>query len=57
MRDPVFPNTAKGLMCISASEFLVLVLGVLNLYYNKLSFLAVFHKMTVVAVIVLWPAS
>ena len=53
MRDPVFPNTAKGLMCISASEFLVLVLGVLNLYYNKLSFLAVFHKMTVVAVIVL----
>ena len=53
MRDPVFPNTAKGLRCISASEFLVLVLGVLNLYYNKLSFLAVFHKMTVVAVIVL----
>lgn len=53
MRDPVFPNTAKGLMCISASEFLVLVLGVLTLYYNKLSFLAVFHKMTVVAVIVL----
>ena len=53
MRDPVFPNTAKGLRCISASEFLVLVLGVLTLYYSKLSFLAVFHKMTVVAVIVL----
>ena len=57
MRDPVFPNTAKGLMCIFASEFLVLVLGVLTLYYSKLSFLAVFHKMTVVAVIVLFISS
>ena len=57
MRDPVFPNTAKGLMCIFASEFLVLVLGVLTLYYSKLSFLAVFHKMTVVTVIVLFISS
>jgi hypothetical protein len=57
MTVPVFPNTYKGLRWVFASELLVFVLGILTLSLSNLSFLAVFHELTAVAISILLVSS